>query len=67
MKAGRSVTLLEAGPNDDLPAIHATDLGSMTSMWGPCPQNWGYETVPQPGLGGRRGYQPRGKELGGSS
>jgi choline dehydrogenase-like flavoprotein len=28
---------------------------------------WGYETVPQPGLGGRRGYQPRGKVLGGSS
>ena len=29
--------------------------------------NWGFETVPQPGLGGRRGYQPRGKVLGGSS
>jgi choline dehydrogenase-like flavoprotein len=29
--------------------------------------NWGYETVPQSGLGGRRGYQPRGKTLGGSS
>ena len=29
--------------------------------------NWAYETVPQPGLGGRRGYQPRGNTLGGSS
>ncbi len=29
--------------------------------------NWRYETVPQPGLNGRRGYQPRGRGLGGSS
>ena len=29
--------------------------------------NWAFQTVPQPGLGGRRGYQPRGKALGGSS
>jgi len=29
--------------------------------------NWRFETVPQPGLNGRRGYQPRGKGLGGSS
>ncbi len=29
--------------------------------------NWGYETVPQAGLNGRRGNQPRGKGLGGSS
>jgi len=29
--------------------------------------NWAFETEPQPGLGGRRGYQPRGKALGGSS
>ena len=29
--------------------------------------NWAYETVPQPKLNGRRGYQPRGKGLGGSS
>jgi choline dehydrogenase-like flavoprotein len=29
--------------------------------------NWAFETVPQPGLNGRRGYQPRGKALGGSS
>ncbi|WP_175719187.1 GMC family oxidoreductase [Burkholderia anthina] len=29
--------------------------------------NWSLETVPQKGLLGRRGYQPRGKALGGSS
>ncbi len=29
--------------------------------------NWAFETVPQPGLNGRRGYQPRGRGLGGSS
>ncbi len=29
--------------------------------------NWQYETIPQAGLNGRRGYQPRGRGLGGSS
>ncbi|MBO9395860.1 choline dehydrogenase [Shimia sp. R9_2] len=29
--------------------------------------NWIMETVEQPGLNGRKGYQPRGKALGGSS
>jgi len=29
--------------------------------------NYGFETVPQVGLNGRRGYQPRGRALGGSS
>lgn len=29
--------------------------------------NYAYETLPQAGLNGRRGYQPRGKTLGGSS
>ncbi len=29
--------------------------------------NWAFATAPQSGLGGRRGYQPRGKGLGGSS
>src|SRR3974390_686980 len=29
--------------------------------------NWAFETVPQCGLDGRRGYQPRGRALGGSS
>jgi choline dehydrogenase-like flavoprotein len=29
--------------------------------------NWKYETIPQKGLNGRTGYQPRGRGLGGSS
>ena len=29
--------------------------------------NWALHTTPQPGLNGRRGFQPRGKALGGSS
>lgn len=29
--------------------------------------NWRFETVPQAGLNGRRGYQPRGRGMGGSS
>ncbi len=29
--------------------------------------NWAFDTVPQAGLDGRTGYQPRGKALGGSS
>ncbi len=29
--------------------------------------NWAFETIPQKGLNGRQGYQPRGKTLGGSS
>lgn len=29
--------------------------------------NWAFETIPQKGLNGRKGYQPRGKCLGGSS
>lgn len=29
--------------------------------------NWAYKTAPQKGLNGRKGFQPRGKSLGGSS
>jgi choline dehydrogenase-like flavoprotein len=29
--------------------------------------NWCFDTEPQPRLNGRRGYQPRGRALGGSS
>ena len=38
-------------------------LGAMVTKG----HNWAFETVPQPGLNGRRGFQPRGKVLGGSS
>jgi len=60
-----SVCLLEAGGPDDSVLIHAP-MGFAVSA--PLKvHNWGYETVPQPGFNGRRGYQPRGKVMGGST
>lgn len=58
-----SVALLEAGGRNTglrtrIPAMLAFQTDKT---------NWNYETVPQPGLNGRRGHQPRGKGLGGSS
>jgi len=60
-----SVCLLEAGGPDKSPLIHAP-LG-VAAMLPTKINNWAFETVPQPGLNGRKGYQPRGKTLGGSS
>jgi choline dehydrogenase-like flavoprotein len=60
-----SVCLLEAGKGDDQTLIKVpfcTALMLPTSI-----NNWAFQTVPQPGLNGRRGYVPRGKVLGGSS
>ncbi|MBY4598557.1 GMC family oxidoreductase [Ottowia caeni] len=59
------VTLLEAGPEDRSWLIHCPAGLAVMARTGQA--NWGYETVPQAGLNGRRGYQPRGKVLGGSS
>jgi len=59
------VALLEAGPADHSVLIHCpAGLAVMAKYQ---LNGWGYNTVPQPGLNGRRGYQPRGKVLGGSS
>jgi choline dehydrogenase-like flavoprotein len=59
------VCLLEAGPDSE-PLTVRMPLGfALLARTGGL--NWGYETVPQAGLGGRRGFQPRGKVLGGSS
>ncbi len=60
-----TVCLLEAGGSDDSVLIQAP-AGVATMAW-ITKHNYGFETVPQPGLNGRRGYQPRGKTLGGSS
>lgn len=60
-----SVCLLEAGPPDTSVLIHCPAGLALLAQTGQA--NWGFETVPQPGLNGRRGYQPRGKVLGGSS
>ncbi len=59
------VMLIEAGTEDTSPAVNIPS-GAVTIV--PTKyKNWAYETVPQPGLNNRRGYQPRGKVLGGSS
>jgi len=60
-----SVLLLEAGPDDrdwriDMPlAVDSLLTGAR--------YNWGFETEPEPHLGGRRIGQPRGRVVGGSS
>ncbi|HEX7888016.1 MAG TPA: choline dehydrogenase [Ramlibacter sp.] len=59
------VALLEAGPPDTSVLIHCPAGLALLARNGQA--NWGFQTVPQAGLNGRRGYQPRGKVLGGSS
>lgn len=66
---GRSVCLLEAG-GDGRGLLVRAPVGAalmLPALGGIKIGNWAFETVPQPGLNGRRGYQPRGKMLGGSS
>ncbi|MEG0141587.1 MAG: GMC family oxidoreductase N-terminal domain-containing protein, partial [Comamonas sp.] len=60
-----SVTLLEAGGEDKSVLIHCPAGLALVAKQKAL--NWAMETVPQPGLNGRKGYQPRGKVLGGSS
>jgi len=60
-----TVSLLEAG-GEGRNILIRTPLGFVAGM----PQginSWHYDTVPQEGFNGRRGFQPRGKALGGSS
>ena len=59
------VALLEAGPPDRNVLIHCPLGIAALALTGQA--NWKFETIPQAGLNGRRGYQPRGKVLGGSS
>ncbi|GAA3803424.1 GMC family oxidoreductase [Nocardioides panacisoli] len=68
-EAGESVILLEAGKSDD------QMLTMIPGMIGPmhaepklkARNDWGFYSVPQENLGGRRMPAPRGKVLGGSS
>ena len=60
-----NVALLEAGPADTSVLIHCPAGLALLAQNGQA--NWKLDTVPQPGLNGRCGYQPRGKVLGGSS
>lgn len=61
---GSKVLLLEAGGNDDWSDIHVPALveNLMDS-----PVDWGYRTVPQPELLGRKIFLTRGRCLGGTS
>ena len=62
-----SVCLLEAGGDGNGILVRAP-AGVVAMLPGrPKINNWAFNTEPQPGLNGRRGYQPRGKALGGSS
>lgn len=62
-----TVCLLEAGREGRDLAIRMP-FGTLVMIRGkPKYNNWAYETVPQAGLNGRKGYQPRGRALGGSS
>jgi len=59
------VVLLEAGGNNTSAMLRAPAGFAALLPW-PV-SNWAFKTMPQPGLNGRKGYQPRGKGLGGSS
>jgi choline dehydrogenase-like flavoprotein len=61
-----TVALLETGGHDFERAI-TIPLGFAAIVAKAGPFNYGYVTEPQPGLNGRRGFQPRGRVLGGSS
>ncbi|MFZ1478811.1 MAG: GMC family oxidoreductase N-terminal domain-containing protein [Sphingorhabdus sp.] len=58
-----TVCLIEAGGTNDYARIKTP--GFMPFI--PDKSNYRFETVPQKGLNGRTGYQPRGRGLGGSS
>ena len=61
------VCLLESGGAGRSLFIRAPALVATMISGRPKISNWALKTVPQPGLNGRRGYQPRGRALGGSS
>jgi len=63
--AATSVALLDAGGKNDNWVV--TTPGAIILMLSGKINNWAFDTVPQKGLNGRIGYQPRGKGLGGSS
>ncbi len=61
-----SVLLLEAGGGEGDSWIINTPIAFVLMSPNKI-NNWAFETIPQAGLNGRKGYQPRGKVLGGSS
>ena len=61
-----TVCVLEAGGPDSSVLVKAP-LGFALMLPFGLMNSWHYFTTPQRGLGGRKGFQPRGKVLGGSS
>lgn len=62
-----TVCLLEAGGQGDSLLVRTpAAVVAMLPGYGKL-NNWALQTTPQAGLNGRRGYQPRGRALGGSS
>jgi len=61
---GVSVMLVEAGPPDSEDALH---IPAAFSKLYRTPFDWDYLSGPEPALGGREVYVPRGRVLGGSS
>ena len=59
------VLLVEAGPQDRNPLIHMP--AGIARLVRNRRINWSYDTEPEPALGNRRLWWPRGKVLGGSS
>lgn len=60
------VALVEAG-DDNARVLNRVPVGAAVHIINRNRCNWGFESVPQAGLGGRISYQPRGRGLGGSS
>jgi choline dehydrogenase len=63
--AACQVALLEAGDEDTSPWIRMP--AGIARLYYHSRHNWRYQTDPEPALGGRRLYWPRGKVLGGTS
>ncbi len=64
--AGTSVALVETGPAK-ASLLSDVPMGIIVLLPMRSRRNYAYKTVPQAGFGGRTGYQPRGRGLGGSS
>jgi choline dehydrogenase-like flavoprotein len=62
-----SVCLVEAGGEGRSLLVRAPALVAAMVSGRPPLNNWAFHTMPQPCLNGRRGFQPRGRALGGSS
>src|SRR5580698_1771870 len=59
-----TIALIEAGPHTDRNMFVNMPTGVAAVVPFKLKTNYGYETEPQSGLAGRRGYQPRGRGFG---